>query len=187
MFPYPSGSGLQVGRHDTQEYVVRNRPIFAQARFARRHLLGGFQFPRCMGRSLAALPLAVSLDPLMDDLCRFLWRQPGPFRTACTDRHPDSLACYDPLLDGITTDCIEHLVSPDFVLICQTACLVGQPEDGTLTILVRPADDQRPRGLAAEQVGQDAVEGVHGAALPKRREAFRAISGLIWYCRDGAA
>jgi hypothetical protein len=72
-------------------------------------LLGSVQFPRCMGRNLPALPFAVSLDPLLADLCRLLWRQPGPFRTACTDRHPDRLACNDPLLDGVTADCIEHL------------------------------------------------------------------------------
>ena len=99
-------------------------------------LLGSFQFPRCMGRRLPALPFAVSLDPLLADLCRLLWRQPGPFRAACTDRHPDRLACNDPLLDGVTADCIEHFVSPNFVLVCPTACLVWQPEDGALAILV---------------------------------------------------
>jgi hypothetical protein len=99
-------------------------------------LLDSNPFPRCMGRSPPAMPFAVSLDPLLADLCRLLWREPRPFRAACTDCHPDRLACDDPLLDGIAADCIEHLVSPNFVWICQTACLVGQPEDGTLTILV---------------------------------------------------
>jgi hypothetical protein len=44
---------------------------------------------------------AVSLDPLLAEVCRLRWRQPGPFRTARTNGHPDGLATNDPFLDRI--------------------------------------------------------------------------------------
>jgi hypothetical protein len=76
-------------------------------------LLDSNPFPHCMGRGPPAMPFAVSLDPLLADLCCLRWHQPGPFGAACTDCYPDRLACDDALFDGITADCIEHLVSPD--------------------------------------------------------------------------